>query len=95
MAGNLAGAFQAGRRETEHLCARFWEHARTDGLLDDRIGVNTLVVLTGLLVCADTTVHLRRTRGWNGAEHQTLITNALGTLTRHPSETQGADGMGL
>lgn len=81
---DLAAAFQAGRSETQHLCARFWDHARADGLLDDRIDVGTLVVVTDLLVCADTTVHLRRTRGWKGAEHQSLIKDTLATLTRSP-----------
>ena len=81
---DLAAAFQAGRRETEHLCARFWDHAQADGLLDANIDLGTLVILTDLLVCADTTVHLRRTRGWAGPEHQALITDTLATLTRPP-----------
>ena len=81
---DLAMAFQSGRIETLHLCTTFWKRARTDGLLDATLDLDPLTALTDILVCADTTVHLRRTSSWNASEHHALITGTLTTLTRDP-----------
>lgn len=78
----LAEAFDAGRRDTRELCATFAERAAADGLLPEGLSPARLAVLTDVLVCADTTVHLRRTHGWSAALHRALIVDTISTLTR-------------
>jgi AcrR family transcriptional regulator len=76
----VAEASGAGRRATADLCSEFWRHASADGLLRDDADPVALAVVTDLLVCADTTVHLRRTRGWSAAAHRALVIDTLTTL---------------
>jgi AcrR family transcriptional regulator len=78
----VAEAAQAGRRATAELCATFWARATADGLLDRGTDTEALAVATDVLICADTVVHLRRTRGWTGPEHRALITQTLAALAR-------------
>jgi AcrR family transcriptional regulator len=79
----VAEAANAGRRATVDLCAEFWRQAAADGLLPDDADPAALTVVADLLVCADTTVHLRRTHGWSAPGHRALV---IGTLTAlaHP-----------
>jgi AcrR family transcriptional regulator len=58
----LADAWQAGRKATADLAAAFWKRAATDGLLPEGTDARLLGVTTDVLICADTMVHLRRTR---------------------------------
>ena len=81
---DLAAAFQDGRRETRQLCAGFWQQARADGLLDPALDLDNLTTLTDVLVCADTTVHLRRTGAWHPRQHHALITTTLAALADSP-----------
>lgn len=80
----VAEAAQAGRRATAELCATFWARATADGLLDPGTDAEALAVATDVLICADTVVHLRRTRGWTGPEHRALITQTLAALLARP-----------
>lgn len=77
----LAEAARAGRRATTGLCRSFWEHAAADGLLAKGLHPERLTVVTDVLLCADTVVHLRRTHGWSAAEHRSLIVDTLTALT--------------
>jgi AcrR family transcriptional regulator len=70
-------AAQAGRRATTELCRTFWTRAKADGLLDDGNDPRALALLTDVLVCADTVVHLRRTRAWSAKAHRSLILQTL------------------
>jgi AcrR family transcriptional regulator len=76
----LAEAAAAGRRATAHLCTAFWRHAAGDGLIPDDLDPAALAVVTDLLVCADTVVHLRRTHGWSAPAHRALVVDTLTTL---------------
>ena len=88
----VAAAASAGRQATRDLCAEFWRRAAEDGLLPDDVGPATLaVVASDLLVCADTTVHLRRTRQWSAAAHRTLVVETLTALARARAE-RGSQG---
>jgi AcrR family transcriptional regulator len=78
----LAEAAQAGRRATADLSRSFWDRAATDGLLADRLHAAGLAILTDILICADTQVHLRRTHGWSAPTHRALIIDTLTALTR-------------
>lgn len=77
----LAEAAQAGRRATTDLCRSFWGHAADDGLLAEGLDPAKLAVVTDILICADTVVHLRRAHGWSTPTHRCLITETLTTLT--------------
>jgi AcrR family transcriptional regulator len=82
----VAQAATAGRRATVELCAAFWRHAADDGLICEHLDPEALATVTDLLVCADTVVHLRRTRGWSASVHRGLVLDTLTTLaTPHPS----------
>ena len=76
----VARAATAGRRATVELCTAFWRSAAADGLLPDELDPEALAVVTDLLVCADTVVHLRRTRGWSAPAHRGLVVDTLTTL---------------
>ena len=78
----VAAAASAGRRATRDLCAEFWRRAAEDELLPDHVDPATLAVVTDLLVCADTTVHLRRTEQWSAAAHRALVVETLAALAR-------------
>jgi AcrR family transcriptional regulator len=78
----LANAFQAGRLETKELSQSFWERAATDGLLNDGLDTAQLAMVTDILVCADTVVHLRRAKAWSAIAYRGLIIDTLTTLTR-------------
>jgi hypothetical protein len=78
----LAEAAQAGRHATTQLCRSFWDHAAADGLLAEGLHPERLTVVTDVLVCADTVVHIRRLHGWSAAEYRSLIVDTLTTLTR-------------
>jgi hypothetical protein len=78
----VAEAASAGRRATSDLCVEFWRQAADDGLLPDGVASAGLAVVTDLLVCADTVVHLRRTRGWSASAHRALVLDTLTTLAR-------------
>ncbi len=75
----LAEAAQAGRHATAQLCEQFWTRARDDGLVAPDTDVATLAITTDVIVCADTTVHLRRTRRWTAADHAAWLRAALAT----------------
>ena len=81
----LAGAGEAGRRATAELSRSFWMRAAADRLLTSDLNPAHLAVLTDLLVCADTVVHLRRTHTWSARMHSALIVDTLTALTRPPS----------
>ena len=70
----------AGRRATADLCTEFWRRAADAGLLPDGVDPASLAVVTDLLVCADTIVHLRRTRQWSAAGHRALVVDTLTAL---------------
>jgi AcrR family transcriptional regulator len=72
----LAEAWQAGRRATLDLAATFWKRAAADGLAHRR-DLAQLTVTTDLLICADTMVHLRRTRRWTPRDHRRWLSNNL------------------
>jgi len=76
----VAQAATAGRRATMELCTEFWRQAAADGLISGELDRDDLAVVTDLLVSADTTVHLRRTRGWSASSHRRLVVDALTTL---------------
>jgi AcrR family transcriptional regulator len=76
----LAQAAHAGREATAALCTDFWARARADGLVLPDADITTLAVTTDLLVCADTIVHLRRTRPWSSAQHAAWLRATLATL---------------
>ncbi|MCB5290665.1 TetR/AcrR family transcriptional regulator [Arthrobacter sp. SO3] len=78
----LAEAAQAGRKATTLLCRSFWDHAAADGLLAKGLHPEHLTVVTDVLLCADTVVHIRRTHGWSPAEYCSLIVDTLTALTR-------------
>jgi AcrR family transcriptional regulator len=76
----VAQAAAAGRRATAELCAEFWRHAAADHLISDEHDAEALAVVTDLLVCADTVVHLLRTHGWSATAHRRLVVDTLTTL---------------
>lgn len=78
----LAEAAQAGRHATTQLCQSFWDHAAADGLLAKGLQPERLTVVTDVLLCADTVVHIRRAHGWSAAVHRSLIVDTLTALTR-------------
>lgn len=82
----VAEAARAGRRATVDLCGEFWRRASADGLLRDDANPAGLAVVTDLLVCADTTVHLRRVDGWSAPVYRALVVDTLMALTgsAHP-----------
>lgn len=77
----LNEAAQAGRRATTKLCRSFWDNAAADGLLTARHDPAHLAVLTDVLICADTVVHVRRAHGWSAAGYRSLIVDTLTALT--------------
>jgi AcrR family transcriptional regulator len=81
----VAEAAGAGRRETAELCSAFWRQAAEDGLIRDDLDPASLAVVTDLLVCADTVVHVRRTHGWSAPAHRALVVDILTTLARGSS----------
>ncbi len=81
----LAEAAQAGRRATLQLCNSFWDHAVADGLLAKGLDPERLTLLTDVLLCADTVVHVRRVHGWSADVHRSLIVDTLAALTRLPA----------
>ncbi len=78
----LAQAAQDGRLATTALAQSFWRHANADGLLPDGLDTTALALTTDVLICADTTVHLRRTHGWSAPTHRQLIVATLQALTQ-------------
>jgi len=78
----LAEAAQAGRRATTELCKSFWDQAAVDRLVAPDLDPASLAVLTDVLLCADTVVHLRRAHGWSADAHRSLIVDTLTALTR-------------
>jgi AcrR family transcriptional regulator len=76
----VAQAATAGRRATAELCTAFWRHAAADGLISSELDAEALAVVTDLLVCADTVVHLRRTHGWSASAHRGLVVDTLAAL---------------
>ena len=81
----LARAAQDGRLATTALARSFWRHASADGLLPDDLDTAALALATDVLICADTTVHLRRAHGWSAPAHRTLIVTTLQALTTQPN----------
>lgn len=80
----VARAAQAGRAATRDLCRSFWARAAADGLLEDGVDAEHLTVLTDVLICADTVVHLRRTGGWSAARQRSLVVDTLSALVHRP-----------
>ena len=78
---DLTTAAQAGRLATADLARAFWRHAAADGLLRPALDPAALAIATDVLICADTTVHLRRAHGWTTDLHRTLIVDTLTALT--------------
>jgi AcrR family transcriptional regulator len=76
----LAAAWQAGRAATAELAASFWKRAAADGLLPAGANRKMLAATTDVLICADTMVHLRRTRHWSAREYRTWLKAALSAL---------------
>lgn len=84
----LAQAAQDGRLATRALALSFWRHAKTDGLVPEGLDTAALAVTTDVLICADTTVHLRRAHGWSAPTHRALIVATLQALTTRPNESR-------
>jgi AcrR family transcriptional regulator len=76
----VAQAATAGRRATAELCTALWRRAAADGLIAGHVDAEALAVVTDLLVCADTVVHLRRTHGWSASAHRRLVVDTLTAL---------------
>jgi AcrR family transcriptional regulator len=76
----LAVAWQAGRRATADLARSFWKRATTDNLLPTHADAELLAITTDVLICADTMVHLRRTRHWTAKAHRTWLKTSLDAL---------------
>jgi AcrR family transcriptional regulator len=76
----LAAAWQAGRRATADLARTFWTRAATDGLLPRNGDRELLAISTDVLICADTMVHLRRTRQWTAQDHRRWLRTSLHAL---------------
>jgi hypothetical protein len=83
----LAEAAEAGRHATTQLCRSFWDHAAADGLLAKGLHPERLIVVTDVVLCADTVVHIRRAHGWSAAVHRSLIVDTLAALTGGPDAT--------
>lgn len=77
----LASTAMAGRRATAGFCRSFWDKTLADKLLAKNTDLERLVVLTDILLCADTTVHLRRVHDWSSSAHRSLIIDTLTNLT--------------
>jgi AcrR family transcriptional regulator len=82
----VAAAAEAGRRATAELGATFWRQAAADGLLPAGLDPESLILVTDVLICADTVVHIRRTHGWSAPEHRALIIDTL-TAISHPGSS--------
>jgi AcrR family transcriptional regulator len=83
----VAEAAKAGRDATAELCAEFWRRAAADDLLPDGADAAALAVVTDLLVCADTVVHLRRVHRWSAPAHRALV---VATMTAVAGPAGGA-----
>lgn len=81
----LAEAWQAGRRETARLAASFWRRAAADGLLRTGTDAAQLAVTTDVLICADTMVHLRRTRKCGPRDYRSWLAATLHALVPAPA----------
>lgn len=81
----IARSAQAGRESTARLCATFWATASADGLLPTKADLATLARTTDVLICADTLVHLRRTRPWSARDHSAWLRTTI-TLMVEPSD---------
>ena len=79
----LAQAAQAGRLAAADSARSFWRQAADDGLIATGLDHSTLALITDVLICADTTVHLRRAQGWSAEAHRSLILNTLTALTEN------------
>jgi AcrR family transcriptional regulator len=88
---DLAEAAQAGRRATAELCEAFWAQAAADGLLSHGLDQAFLALVTDVLICADTTVHLRRTHTWSASVHRAVVVDTVTALVgpRGPARQQG------
>ncbi|GAB90030.1 TetR/AcrR family transcriptional regulator [Gordonia rhizosphera] len=84
----LAETFQAGRRATAELCQTLCDTAATDGLMSARLDPVQLATVTDLLICADTTVSLRRTQNWSASTYRALIIDTLDALTRQQARSR-------
>ncbi len=84
----LAAAWQAGRRATAELAHTFWTRAAVEGLLPRHADVALLAVTTDVLICADTMVHLRRTRDWTPHDHRNWLSASLQALTPQPARSR-------
>jgi AcrR family transcriptional regulator len=80
----LASAWQAGRRATADLARTFWQRATTDNLLPMQTDPELLAITTDVLICADTMVHLRRTREWTAKDHSAWLKTSLHALAYGP-----------
>lgn len=76
----LAAAWQAGRQASAELCDTFWSRAADDGMLPDNADTRLLGITTDVLICADTVVHLRRTRSWTAADYRSWLEVTLPAL---------------
>jgi AcrR family transcriptional regulator len=79
----IAEAALAGRRATIDLCRSFWARAKADGLLAETVDPAALAVLTDLLICADSAVHLRRAGTWSLTGYRALIVDTLTACSGH------------
>jgi hypothetical protein len=77
----LAAAWQDGRRATADLAGQFWRRAAADGLVPKEVNRKLLAATTDVLICADTMVHLRRTRHWSVRDYRNWLGATLPTLT--------------
>jgi hypothetical protein len=73
----LAEARQAGRKATADLARTFWTSAVADRLLPEATDLGLVSTTTDVLICADTMVHLRRTRSWTPSAHRTWLRTGL------------------
>jgi AcrR family transcriptional regulator len=76
----LAEAWQAGRRATADLARTFWTSAAADKLVPRAMDLDLVATTTDVLICADTMVHLRRTRTWTASDHRAWLRTSLGGL---------------
>lgn len=78
---DLAAAWQAGRGATAELAASFYRRAAADGLLAEHASPAHLAITTDVLICADTMVHLRRTRRVTAGAYRRWLSTSLSALT--------------
>jgi AcrR family transcriptional regulator len=69
----IAAAAQAGRDDTRHTLAKFWQKMAGDGLLPDECDLGWLTDTATLLAHADTYLLITKTTAWDITTYQTWL----------------------